>query len=241
MIRQQKNEGSAASWNYEAFILETSVSVEDLCREIFRGNQGAIKIKKEKTAVKNLVRLYKATLKLSAEKGFRSMTLRDLCGESGLSMGALYSYISCKEDLLNILQGFGMQYISTILIACTRSIREPTLRLRALIRTHIYLSETLPELFNFFFMEAKNLGPEIQKIAVAAELYTEQMIVNVLEEGKQKGDFNVKDPQMTSALLKPMLQDWYLKRWKHSVRGVSVDDYTESVIELIETYLRRAK
>lgn len=223
--------------NFDEFIKQTHISVEDLCREIFRGNHGTIKIKKEETAVKNLVALYNATLRLSAQKGFRSMTLRDLCKESGLSMGALYSYITCKEDLLNILQNFGLQYISRILIASIETDEPPTEKLHAMIRAHIYLSEALPELFNFFFMESKNLGREVQKVLIAAELFSEQLICRVLEDGNRTGDFHVADPLMTAAHLKPLLQDWYLKRWKYSGRGVSVDDYATSVIAMIDTFV----
>lgn len=223
--------------NFETFMKKNPVSVEDLCRDIFHGNQGTIKIKKEDTAVKNLVSLYRATLKLSARKGFRSMTLRDLCQESGLSMGALYSYITSKEDLLTILQNFGLQYISKILISSTKGIASPLEKLNVMIRAHIYLSEAMPELFTFFFMESKNLGREVQKVVIAAELFTEQMICRVLEAGKSMDVFHIDDPLMTASLIKPLLQDWYLKRWKYTGRGVSVDDYAESVINLIETYL----
>lgn len=233
------NTESDRTLNFETFINETQISVEDLCRQIFRGNHGTIKIKKEETAVKNLVALYNATLKLSAEKGFRSMTLRDLCKESGLSMGALYSYITCKEDLLNILQDFGLQYISEFLVAAIKTEASPTEKLHAMIRTHVYLSEALPELFTFFFMESKNLGREVQKTLIVAELFTEQMICQVLEEGIRSGDFHVSDPLMTAAHLKPLLQDWYLKRWKYVGRNVNVNDYAESIIGLIDAYVQK--
>lgn len=224
--------------DFETFITDTRISVADLCREIFRGNPGAIRIKKESIAVKNLVALYNATLKLSAEKGFHAMTLRDLCRESGLSMGALYSYITCKEDLLNILQNFGLQYISRKLMAAVETTASPAETLHTLIRTHIFLSEALPELFTFFFMESKNLGRDTQRVLIAAELYTEQMICRILEDGNRSGKFHVTDPLMIAAHIKPLLQDWYLKRWKYSSRGVTVDDYAASVIAFVDAGLK---
>ena len=42
---------------------------------------------------------------------------------------------------------------------------------------------------------------------------------------------------MTSAALKALLQDWYLKRWKHERRRLSVEQYAEFVIELMGAYL----
>lgn len=224
--------------DFATFITEARISVTDLCREIFHGNRGTIKIKNESIAVKNLVALYNATLKLSAEKGFHAMTLRDLCRESGLSMGALYSYINCKEDLLNVLQNDGLHYISGILTDAVATPASPPAKLHILIRTHIYLSEALPALFTFFFMETKNLGRDTQKVLIAAELFTEQMICRVLEEGQRSGEFHVTDPLMTAAHIKPLLQDWYLKRWKYAGRGVSVDDYAASVMAFIDAFVK---
>jgi hypothetical protein len=43
---------------------------------------------------------------------------------------------------------------------------------------------------------------------------------------------------MTSALLKAMLQDWYLKTWKYQGRKLSVEDYARFVIEMIEYFLK---
>ncbi|MCP3955406.1 MAG: helix-turn-helix transcriptional regulator, partial [Desulfobacterales bacterium] len=63
--------------------------MEDICRDIFHKNRKTIKIKKEAVVVKNLVTIFQATLKLSNEKGFHAMSLRDLSRETKLSMGAL--------------------------------------------------------------------------------------------------------------------------------------------------------
>ena len=72
----------------------------------------SIKIKKEKVAVKNLAKIFDATLKLANEKGFHAMSLRDLCRESGLSMGALYNYFSGKDELLVLIQEQGRAIIT---------------------------------------------------------------------------------------------------------------------------------
>jgi AcrR family transcriptional regulator len=36
--------------------------------------------------------------------GFRAMNLRDLCGETGLSMGGLYGYIASKDQLAEMIE-----------------------------------------------------------------------------------------------------------------------------------------
>jgi hypothetical protein len=38
-------------------------------------------------------------------------------------------------------------------------------------------------------------------------------------------------------VIKAMLQDWYVKRWKYARRQISVDNYAEFVIGFIESAL----
>ena len=96
---------------FEAFKGLVSLSMEDLSRDLFQGNRDSIKIKKEGVAVRNLEKILNAALTLSSQKGVAAMSLRDLSGESGLSMGALYSYFGSKGDLLSMLQYLSLIHI----------------------------------------------------------------------------------------------------------------------------------
>jgi AcrR family transcriptional regulator len=215
------------------------VYVEDICRNIFKENSESIKIKKEGLAVKNLVNIYNATLKLSSEKGFSAMSLRDLCRETGLSMGALYSYFSTKEDLLNSIQEQGQQFIADIMIEHIGSVDTAEEKLRLAIRIHLYLSEIMPQWFIFFFMETRYMAKSEQKKAIAAELATEEIFINILKMGNKQNVFFVDNVILTASVIKPMLQDWYLKRWKYAKRKITVDEYADFIIQFIEKTIRR--
>ncbi|MCX7679666.1 MAG: TetR/AcrR family transcriptional regulator [Spirochaetes bacterium] len=220
-------------YDFESFKDSAALSMEEICSEIFREYQHRIRIKKEKVAVKNLVKIFNATLSLSARKGFHAMSLRDLSKECGLSMGALYAYFTNKEMLLEIILLQGRRLIKKTLEEVIFNEKFAWHKLVALLRTHIFLSEVLHKWFFFSFMEAKNLSKEEQKAAIASELYTEKLIADILFEGKDKGLFAVEDPIMTASLIKAMLQDWYLKRWKYKKRGISVEEYSDFVTKAI--------
>ncbi|MFW6081510.1 MAG: TetR/AcrR family transcriptional regulator, partial [Desulfosalsimonas sp.] len=114
------------------------LSMEEICRDIFRENQHRIKIKKESVAVRNLVNIFNTTLEISNEKGFQNMSLRDLSRISGLSMGALYSYFSSKEELLEMIQNQGRRITLTVLSRRVNKEDSPSIQLRAAMRTHLY-------------------------------------------------------------------------------------------------------
>ncbi|HOS98639.1 MAG TPA: TetR/AcrR family transcriptional regulator [Deltaproteobacteria bacterium] len=210
--------------------------MEDLCREVFLGNRETIKIKKEGVAVKNLVKILDAALTLSNAKGFAAMSLRDLSREAGLSMGALYTYFSSKEELLHMIQRQSAMVIQ-VLIDQLRDIDDPRARLRRAIQAHLFLSEILHQWFYFAYMETKNLAKEDHKRAIESELFTEKIITDIMAEGRKAGVFQEVDTGLLGAVVKAMLQDWYLKRWKYARRKVTVEKYAEFVVEFVEAYL----
>jgi AcrR family transcriptional regulator len=223
--------------NFDHFKKETMLSAEDICRAFYLKNRDTIKIKKEPVFIKNLELILNTTLRLSRISGFQGMSLRDLSRESGLSMGALYSYFSSKEDLLAIIHSYGMELVREILESHIREADSPVDKLRMAVRVHLYLSEMMPEWFYFFFMETKNLRPEDRKIPITSELMTEKIIMDILEAGAVIGRFRIDDPATTASMIKALLQDWYLKRWKYLKRKISVDQYALRVTALVEAYI----
>lgn len=222
--------------NFETFQKDYDVSKESFCREVFLENQSSIQIKKEKTVVKNLLRIFEATFRICSRKGFRGMSMRDLSQESGLSMGGLYAYFKSKDELLNTLQRVGNSFIQRILDECSQAQACSYLRLKSIIKAHLYLSEIVQDWFFFSYMEAKCMEKQERDFYKDAELYTEGLILKILEEGETEGTFLQRDHLMAASVIKAMLQDWYLKRWKYSKRNIHVDQYASFVLEFVESF-----
>ncbi|MCW7753685.1 TetR/AcrR family transcriptional regulator [Desulfobotulus sp. H1] len=216
--------------DFQTFTKRYDISLERICRDIFRSRDKTIRIKKEETAVKNLTLILDAALNLSVEKGFDAMTLRDLQSRSGLSMGCLYSYFSGKEALLHLMQYQGRNLVRDVLHEVLKDEAIPQNKLEIAIRAHLYLSERMHKWFYFSYMETKNLGREEARKAIESELLTEAIFVDILDEGKQKGVFFFTDARLVAAIIKAMLQDWYLKRWKYKKRQIGVEEYAAFLI-----------
>ncbi|MFP4474652.1 MAG: TetR/AcrR family transcriptional regulator [Desulfatibacillaceae bacterium] len=222
---------------YQEFKNLVNLSKREICKEIFSENAESIKVKKEERVVKNLAKIFDATLALSNKKGFHAMSLRDLSKASGLSMGALYSYFASKDELLNMIQEQGRRVTMRTLAGQVDAAEGSRDRLRAAIMAHLYLSEAMQPWFYFSYMEAKNLARKQQKEAIQNELATEGFLADLLREGRKEGVFSDRDPVMTSAVIKAMLQDWYLKRWKYNSRSIDVETYARFVIEWVESFI----
>lgn len=223
--------------NYEAFRGELSMSKEDVIRDVYRQNKERISIKKEPTAVRNLTRIIESTLRLANSKGFHAMTLRDLCADSGMSMGGLYAYIRNKDDLIHLIQSHGFIITRRTLLYYTSEVPDVRDRLSAAIKAHLYLSELMRAWFYFSYMEAKSLPAEEKRDAVAIELEIEEIFLELIEDGIKAGVYRSRNARLVASMAKALLQDWYLKRRKYRDQNVAVDDYAAFVRDVIESYL----
>ena len=223
--------------NYEAFRGELRMSKEDVIRDVYRQNKERISIKKEATAVKNLTRIIDSTLRLANSKGVHAMTLRDLCGGSGMSMGGLYAYIRNKDDLIHLIQSHGFIITRRTLIHYTEDVEDVRDRMFSAIKAHLYLSELMRAWFYFSYMEAKSLPAEEKRDAVAIELEIEEIFLRLIEDGIEAKVYRSRNARLVASMIKALLQDWYLKRRKYRDQSVAVDDYAAFVRDVIESYL----
>ena len=210
---------------------------DDIYQEILTENRDSIRVKKEHTVVRNLEKIFEATLKISNRKGFQAMSMRNLSKESGLSMGALYAYFSSKEELLELLQRQHSNVMTRVFQDQLKNDMLPMDKLDTAIRTHLYLSEVMQPWFYFAYMEVKNMPRIKQEKAMAAELASEKIFSDILLEGLDKHVFRPHNHELIASMLKAVLQDWYLKRWKYRGRKISVDQYAQFVIDSMKSVL----
>ena len=222
--------------SYQEFLSEQHVSLESFCEELVGSNRTRIQIKNEKRATQNMLRIVKAVMTLSQRKGFQGMSLRDLSQKTELSMGALYNYFSSKEELFEMVYLQGRQSVQRVMQNNARD-SDPETRLNRSICAHLYMSEVLPQMFSFFFMEARNLPRRSQKNIIDLEKVTEGFFEQILQDGIKEKRFRIQQPALLSGAIKALLQDWYLKRFKFSGKKISVEQYAAFVIDLVSRSL----
>lgn len=224
---------------YRDFKKQVDLSKAALCREALARHPDTIRVKTEAKVVRNLEKIFEAALRLANRQGFAAMSMRDLSAEAGLSMGALYAYFSSKEDLLGMLQDQRRQVTRRILEDRLVAAEGPLERLRTAVRTHLYLSEAMQAWFFFAYMEARHLPSKEREKTMAGELETEKLFEGLLAAAIDTGALAERDTRLFAGLIKAMLQDWYLKRWKYIRRRITVDRYAEEVLAVIENYGRQ--
>lgn len=216
--------------------------MEALCAHILDRHRESVRVRNTHLAVANLARIINATLKLSNKRGFHATTLRELARVSGLSMGGLYTYIDSKPALLSMILGQVAATATEVLTAPPDDVRgDARAHLDWVIATHIRLTEAMQPWFVFAFMEAKSFPPAERQLAVDMEATTESIIADVLKQGTADGSFAAGEVALTASLIKPLLQDWYVKRAKYRKRGTSIDSYIEAVKSFVGAALTKRR
>lgn len=221
------------------FAARHDLGEEALCARLLARHRDRIAIKRDRLAAQNLARILRAALALANGRGFHSMSMRELTAESGISMGALYSYIRDKDTLLEMMLDVVTDAVARVLEDVPGDVRrDPRAHLAWVIDRHVRLTDAMQPWFAFAFMEAKAFGPDGRARARAAELRTERLIAEALEAGVAASCFAIDDVGLTAALIKPMLQDWYLKPWKYRRRGIGPGAFARAIVDFVERGLR---
>lgn len=231
----KRTERTPAPGASEPLRSRVDLGMDMLATRIVARHPETIKIKKLHVAVRNLGRILDSALTLSNRTGFHAMSLRDLSEHSGVSMGALYTYFDSKETLLAMILHTVAEVVEETLVApLAASSDTPAERLRWLLARHVQLTEAMLPWFVFVYMEAKAFPAEAKAAVRSYERSTEALIESVLADGKKSGAFAIGDPAMTATLIKPLIQDWYVKRAKYRRRGVTPDGYAKATIDFVE-------
>ncbi len=84
-------------------------------------------------------RIVTGALRVFSEKGYHGSTIADVCRESGLSVGAIYTYISSKEELFrlscDLISARGLDELSQRLVSATTTAERMTIAIGLYIET----------------------------------------------------------------------------------------------------------
>ncbi|MES2347122.1 MAG: helix-turn-helix domain-containing protein [Pseudomonadota bacterium] len=222
-----------AQFDFQQFQAMTPLDGENIWAYLLDHNAGRITVKRRKPALENLEKIFRATFKLANDVGFRAMNLRDLCRETGLSMGGLYGYISGKDQLAEMIEDV-VRHATHEMPRMFEDVTDPLDKLEALVRASIYVSEILQPWFYFVFMDSRVLQAAQRNTAKESELHVQALIAGVIAQMPQRAQGK---PELLAAHVMAMFQDWYVKRWKYRAADVSPDQFADSAVRMMRGYL----
>ncbi|SFU20912.1 TetR/AcrR family transcriptional regulator [Paraburkholderia aspalathi] len=221
-------------FSFAQFKQVAPVNASNLLEFIIERHGKRITVKRTDAAHENLRKIFDATFKLANRVGFAGMSLRDLCKDTGLSMGGLYGYIASKDDLAAMIEDV-IRHVGSEIPKWFNSLPSASDRLDAMLRGHIFMSELLQPWFYFVFMESRSLPQTQKKVVRDSELAFQRDLSRlIIASGVQ----DCICAEMAAAHCQAVIQDWYVKRWKFKQLNVSVDAFADSVSHLVKSLVR---
>jgi len=231
--------------SFESFTRSFPLYGEGLYRCVFDRHADIVQTQKPKFAIANLEKIFTATFVVSSTSGFDRMSLRDLSKTTGMSMGAIYSCISKKEDIALIVSDI-VRLSSDLTHQHVQTVDSPWAQIEQSVRFHLYASTLLQPWYFFLYFETRCLPEEQQLASKQIELDAIEGFEKQISRGVAAGEFQTEQARMVANTIVVLLEDWYLKPWKHKAFGEKVstaqceqqiNDYHQSIIGVVKQLL----
>ncbi len=191
-----------------------------------------IKTKKAKFAVNNLEKIFRATFKISSKIGFHEMSLRELCRETKLSMGGIYSCIESKEMIAIMIKDM-VKMVSSNIVDNALQHKDKKHAMEAIVTHHIFAAELLHPWFYFLYFETRSLPSIHQKDSKTIELRITSTLESLLSEIDNNHNNDNKKYRFVATMALAMVQEHYLKYWKYKDTSLTIDNYADETLKLI--------
>jgi AcrR family transcriptional regulator len=146
-------------------------------------------------------RILDAAARQFARQRFHEVRMDDIAAEAEVSKGTLYSYFRDKEELYLALLARGSEGMVRALEDAVSKPDEARRKLVALVDAIVTYFDTEPHLFDLI-QGVEVLQHQDQEFPwQAARDVAMRLVQEVFDEGRQHGDFVVRDPELTALLL----------------------------------------
>jgi len=176
-------------------------------------------------------RIRAAALRLIARDGFAAVSMRQIAGEVGLQVGALYNHVADKQSLLVVLMREHLEALLGALEAERLGEMAPVAALERFVRFHIRYHATRPDEVFIAYMELRNLAPEeFAGIEVLRRRY-EDGLQAVLSRGAEAGVFEVQDARVATMAVIAMLTG--VTTWFRPEGRLKLDEVEEIYVDMV--------
>jgi len=145
--------------------------------------------------------LLDAGLAVFREKGVKATTVEDVTTRAGVAKGTFYLYFKTKEELGAALrERFALEMLQAaedMLVGLEADDWE--VRVEALMRSVVAFSLERRELTELVFHGLAPAGPD--DVVISSERRVLALFTDLVTRGAAAGRFDVRDPEMTAALL----------------------------------------
>ena len=145
-----------------------------------------------------LARIYAATVQVISEKGYDRASMDEIANVSGVAKGTLYYHFKNKEDLFVNMVQKGVNSLTELIRRQIKKAGDPVGKLTLLIREQVGYLRNNDDFCKILLTEVWGTEERQQRFRQGLQKYI-RLIEEILEEGKETGDFTFADTETTAA------------------------------------------
>ena len=176
----------------------------------------------------------KKSVELFVKKGYHQTTVREIAKASGMSMGALYDYISTKEDILFLVCDHIHSTVSSKITGSFSQRNNSIQNLKNAIWEYYTIIDEIQDYMLLLYQETKSLNKDARKYIFNAELELTAIFEDILAQciSEKTIKLSQKDISLVAHNIMVTGQMWAFRRWALSP-GTTLDTYIKKQTELI--------
>lgn len=178
-----------------------------------------------------------AAIQLFSEKGYAATSIRDIAKSVDMTSASLYYYMDNKKDLLDLIMS---RYLKKLITQAEQTLQDAsnsttTEQLQQLIKQHVksHGKERLAALV--VDTEYRSLEGDSKEKIRSMRITYEKLWSDILNQGKQAGDFHYENNKITSYALISLcsgVAHWYREDGALSINEVA-DHYAEMGLKMV--------
>lgn len=187
-------------------------------------------------------RIRYAALRLFATRGYEGTGIRDVARDAGISTASLYHYMGGKQDLLLDIIRSGMQELQATGELALQTASTPAGKLAAITRSHVKFhgSHQLQALVSDG--ELRILTGPARATAVGLRDGYEALWTDLLTDGLECGDFQIKNPKVVRLALMQMCTGvayWFTTAGEQSLDEIA-DQFADLALAMVRSTVTQA-
>ncbi len=183
--------------------------------------------------------IVEAAVPLLVKNGFHKTTTRQIAKAAGFSIGTLYEYVACKEDVLYLVCEAVHDQIERRIGDVLSHVQKGREALAAMVREVFLTSHRLSDVYLLMYQETHALPPQWREKVLANELRINELIHKGLQriaESGDLGDLDASDLKLLSHNISVMAHMWTFRRWILS-KEFTIEEYiarqTEYILKMV--------
>ena len=136
---------------------------------------------------KNKRKIFEASMKLFAEKGYEGTSIEEITSEVGVAKGTLYYHFTSKEEIFSFLISEGMRLLENSIQIKVNKQENYVDKVRAIILIQVKLVDKYEKLITILTAEMWGTSERSQICKDTVNKYLED-VKTIIEEGIKKGE-----------------------------------------------------